>query len=349
MDKRLAITVPFEDFKLGELPELCREAEALGYREAWSYENDGTDIFSPLAVPALTTGMRLVTAIANVYTRGPQTLASSAVGMDELAPGRFVLGLGAGSRNIIEDWNGGAFVNPLKRMREVVTAVRGMLAGERVVMDGETLRLNGVRLSRLPARPVPIYLAALRPKMLALAGEIGDGVILNAVPVQDIPRVVSVVRDAARAAGRDPGEVEISAQLLVSVDDPGPEAEVGLRRMATGYFGGVPTYRAHQIWLGRGEEIRPMLDAWDAGDRKGALAAVPETLLRDIFISGTPAERRAHVQRHLDAGVDIGFFKFLSSDPDRQRRRMKVLQAMRELAPTGHPAGSTNDAHRSIS
>jgi len=114
--KRWSLSVPFEGFALPEHADLAREAERLGYTDAWSYEADGLDCFTSLAPVALATRMRLGTAIANVFTRGPATLAMSAAGVADLAPGRFILGLGAGSQPIVESWNGGRFAQPATRV-----------------------------------------------------------------------------------------------------------------------------------------------------------------------------------------------------------------------------------------
>jgi alkanesulfonate monooxygenase SsuD/methylene tetrahydromethanopterin reductase-like flavin-dependent oxidoreductase (luciferase family) len=168
--KRWSMSVPMDGFLLAEHAELAREAERLGYTDAWSYEVDHVDCFSPLAVIGAATGMRVGTAIANVFTRGPATLASCAAGIAEVAPGRFCLGIGAGSQPIVEAWNGGRFERPATRVREMVQVLRAALAGERVTFSGRTLSVDGFRLSRPVAGPVPIHVAALRPGMLRVAG-----------------------------------------------------------------------------------------------------------------------------------------------------------------------------------
>ncbi|HET7340215.1 MAG TPA: LLM class F420-dependent oxidoreductase, partial [Methylomirabilota bacterium] len=315
-DRRWALSVPVDGFTLAEHADLAREAERLGYRDAWSYESDGLDCFTPLAPVALATGLRVGTAIANVFTRGPATLAMSAAGMAELAPGRFCLGIGAGSQPIVEAWNGGRFAQPATRVREMARVLRAALAGERVVFRGKALTVDGFRLSRPPAHPVPIYVAALRAGMLQVAGEVGDGVILNWLAVEDVPRVVGVVRETAARAGRDPAAVEITARLLINVDPPGPESDAGVRRHITAYLN-VPVYRAFQEWLGRGAALAPMWEAWEKGDRKAAVAAVPGKVMGDLIVRGSMAEIRAHVQRYLDAGIETAFLQVstLESDP----------------------------------
>jgi probable F420-dependent oxidoreductase len=331
-EKRWALSVPFDGFTLAEHAELAREAEGLGYTDAWSFEIDGVDCFSPLAVIGAATGLRVGTAIANVYTRGPATLALSAAGLAEIAPGRFCLGIGAGSQPVVEGWNGGRFARPATRVRETAQFLRRALAGERVVFRGETFSVDGFRLSRPLARPVPIHIAALRPGMLRVAGEVGDGVIINWLSAGDVPKSVAVVREAARRAGRDPDAIEVTARLLVNVDPPSPAADLAARRQVTAYLN-VPVYRAFQEWLGRTEALAPMWSAWASGDRKAAVAAVPEPVLNDLIIRGSPDEIRAHVRRYLDAGVDTAFLQLSSVEPDPARARRLLREAMRALAP----------------
>lgn len=330
--KRWAVSVPVEGVSLAEHADLAREAERLGYTDAWSLEVDGVDCFSPLAVVAPVTRMRVGTAIANVYTRGPATLASSAAGLADIAPGRFCLGIGAGSQPIVEAWNGGAFTRPATRVREMATFLRRALAGERVVFKGETFSVDGFRLTKPPAEPVPIHVAALRPGMLRVAGEVGDGAILNWLAVEDVPQSVAVVRDAARAAGRDPAAIEITARLLINVDPPGPDADLAVRRHVTAYLN-VPVYKAFHEWLGRSAVLKPMWDAWAAGDRKGAVAAVPARVLDDLIVRGSMAEIRAHVRRYLDAGIDTAFLALSTLEQDPARKREIMLNALRALAP----------------
>ena len=331
--KRLSLSVPLDGFTLAEHGPLAREAERLGYTDAWSFEVDGIDCFTPLAAVALATRMRVGTAIANVYTRGPATLAVSAAGLAELAPGRFCLGIGAGSQPIVETWNGGRFERPATRVREMAQVLRRALAGERVVFHGETLSVDGFRLTRPPAEPVPIHIAALRPGMLRVAGEVGDGAIINWLAAADVPRSVQVVREAAQKAGRDPDSVEITARLLINVDPPSPASDLAMRRQVAGYLN-VPVYRAFHEWLGRGEALGPMWEAWTSGDRKAAVAAVPDEVVGDLIIRGTMPEIRAHVQRYLEAGVDTAFLSVSTLEADPVQMRAVLADAVRALAPS---------------
>ena len=164
----------------------------------------------------------------------------------------------------------------------MVLFLRQALTGERVVFKGKTFEVDGFRLTKPPSRPVPIYVAALRPGMLSVAGEVADGVILNWLAPEDVPKSVAVVREAAERAGRDPKSIEITARIFVNLDPITPESETAVRRHVAGYLN-VPVYRHFQEWLGRTEALSAMWRAWEAGDRKAALAAIPQTFLDDLF------------------------------------------------------------------
>lgn len=330
--KRWALSVPLDGFTLAEHADVAREAEGLGYTDAWSLEIDGVDCFTPLAVAGMATDMRIGTAIANVFTRGPATLASSAAGLAEIAPGRFCLGIGSGSRPIVQFWNGSAFSRPATRVREMVQVLRQAFAGERVTFQGETLQVDGFRLSRPLAAPIPIHVAALRPGMLQVAGEVGDGVIINWLSAEDVPTPVRIARQAAAQAGRDPGALEITARLMVHIDPLGPESDQFVRRDIAAYMN-VSVYKAFQQWIGRGNLLTPMWEAWERGDRRGALAAIPDQAVQELTLRGSMADIRVHVQRYLDAGVDTAFLHLQTMHRDPQRKREAIMHAIRALAP----------------
>src|SRR5215204_4206405 len=192
-DLRWGLTIPFSGVPLGEHGDLLRRAEAAGYDDLWTAETAGADGFTPLALAAVhTTGMRLGTGVVNAFTRGPAVLAQHAAALADAFGGRFVLGLGSSSNVIVERWNGVPFERPLSRVRATVEALRPVLAGERGP--------GGFKLEAPPQEPVPIVVAALRGKMLALGGEIGDGTFVNFVPLSAVEHVVGAI---APPAGHD--------------------------------------------------------------------------------------------------------------------------------------------------
>src|SRR2546425_1062844 len=156
MPKRWALSVPLDGFTLAEHAELAREAERLGYTDAWSLEVDGVDCFAPLAVVGLATRLRVGTAIANVYTRGPATLALSAAGIAEIPPRPFCLGIRSGSEPVVEAWNGGALAPPPTPLRGTAPLLPPALAGGRGGFPGGPFPVGGLRLCQPPRQPVPL-------------------------------------------------------------------------------------------------------------------------------------------------------------------------------------------------
>jgi alkanesulfonate monooxygenase SsuD/methylene tetrahydromethanopterin reductase-like flavin-dependent oxidoreductase (luciferase family) len=215
----------------------------------------------------------------------------------------------------------------------MVQFLRRALTGERVVFPGQTFSVDGFRLTRPPAQAIPIHVAALRAGMLRAAGELADGAILNWLSPEDVPKSVGVVREAARAAGRDPDSVEITARLIINVDPITPESDQVARRHVTAYLN-VPVYRAFHEWLGRGEALAPMWEAWSRGDRRGAVAAVPGRVVDELILRGSTADLRAHIRRYLDAGIDTAFLNLSTVETDPARRRQVLLDALRALAPS---------------
>lgn len=332
-EKRPAITLPIEGVSLSDHPEILREARELGYRDLWSMEVAGLDGFTPLAQAAMVVPeMRLGIAIANVFSRGPATLAMHACAVNELNPGKFTLGIGMGSPATVEAWNGVPYRHLKTRMEEYLEILRTAFAGERVDFQGETITIKGLRLERPPENGIPIYVAALREKMLHFAGEKGDGMITNWFGPEGVPQVINALHGGVRAGGKDPATYESVARVMVILDEPSEAQDTFLRRTVTSYLN-VPAYANFHRWLGAGDELQPMWDAWQAGDRKATVAAVPQSILDGVFIRGSVEERRAHVQRYYDGGIDVAVYYFVSSNPDPAARKALILQAMRDMAP----------------
>jgi len=331
--QRWGFTFPFDGLPLHAHKGALQEAESLGYTDAWSYEIDGVDCFAPLALASAWTGkLRLGTAIANVYTRAPLTLAISANGMAEAAPGRFALGLGAGSSVIVERWGGVPFELPYRKVRDVTAIVRAAFTGEKVVEKRETASADGFRLSRRLADPPPIYIAALRERMLELAGAVADGVIINWLSADDVPRVVAAARRGAERAGRDPAKLDIVARIFVCMSQEDALVDFLGRRAVAAYLN-VPVYAKLHAWLGRSNALGPMWEAWRAGDRKGATAAIPREVIDDLLIHGDAETCRRKVQAYVDNGVTTPVMNFMPLGIDPQTRAEQSLAMLRALAP----------------
>jgi len=291
------MTVPFTGVPLSEHPDLYRRTEALGYDDLWSSETpNGTDGFTTLATAVpVTERMRLATGIVNPYTRGPSVLAQTAATLQEASGGRFVLGLGASSNIAVERFNGLPFEKPLTRVREAVEHVRPVLS----VPAGKGF--GGLRLERPVTTPVPIVLAALRAKMLGLAGSIADGAFTNFLPLSGLPQVVAAHRAGEAQAERPVGATELVCRFFVIPGDPDQGAMLA-RGMFSAY-GSVPVYAQFFRWLGWAQQLDPMVEAADAGDRKRAAELAPQELISEIFVLGSPEQIRERLQQFVDGGI----------------------------------------------
>jgi probable F420-dependent oxidoreductase len=291
---RWGLTLPFNGVSLADGEPLIRQAEAEGFDDLWSGETSGPDGFTPLVLAAAATErVRLGTGIVNPFTRGPAVLAQHAAALQDASRGRFVLGLGSSSNVIVERWNGVPFQKPLSKVRETVELLRPVLAGER--------GLGGFKLEQPPATPVPIYLAALRERMLALAGEIADGAFVNFLPMSGLPVVLERIRAGEAAAGKAAGSVDVTCRFFCI---PQLRAEgIGLARWMFAAYGTVPVYAAFFRWLGWAEQLDPMVAAWRAGDRQRALELAPDRLIDEIFMFGSPEEHHERLTQFAAGGI----------------------------------------------
>ena len=331
MAPRWGLTVPLNGIPLAAHEPVFREAEALGYTDFWSAESD-VDPWIVLALGAAwTTRATLGTAIVGAFTRGPAIIAVGAAAMGEAAPGRFVLGIGSGSNVTVERWNGGRFERPLTRVTEVVKAVRQALDGEAMAVQGETLRVSGFRLGRPVPSRVAVYVAALQERMVRQAVRIADGVITNWLSAQDVRRVAAVVHDEARKVGKDPASYPIVCRISVCPTTD-PRAREQFRRAVTAYLN-VPVYRRFHQWLGRGDALAEMNAKWDAGDRRGALAAVPERALDELAVLGPPERCREHIRAYVASGVTVPVLNFMSLETDPAARAAESRAYLTALAP----------------
>lgn len=314
---RWGITLPLIGVPVLEHRALVSELADRGYTDVWSAETTGTDAFTPLALAAQwSEGLRFGPAIAPVYTRGPATLAMTAATLAEVTNGRFVLGIGSSSPAIVQRWNAIPFEEPFKRTRDTLRFLKAALAGEKVTAEYDTFKVSGFKLERPPAEKVPIMLAALRPNMLRLAGREADGAITNWLAASDVAQVRGELGDA-----------ELAARIFVCPTDDADAARA-LGRMLISTYLTVPAYAAFHDWLGRGEILKPMHEAWAAGDRKGASKSIPDEVVDALVVHGSIDACRERVAEYQANGVDTPIIALLPTGGDQ-------VEQVRALAPKG--------------
>ena len=326
---RFAATVPFAKVPLSAHGPVLAALEMAGYTDFWTQEVRGFDALTPLAALASQAPRaRLGAAIAGVYTRGPALLAMQAAAVAEVALGRFALGLGTSSERIVEGWNGARFERPVERVRDTLRFLRSALAGERVDAVYDTFAVRGFSLERPPAEPPALWIAALRPRMLALAGAEADGVCLGLLSADDVRRVLP----AFEAAGGHGKEVFLRVAVFALADPM--RARRMARKLIAPYLAAGPYTRFHAT-LGRGAEVARLAAALHAGEREAALAAIPNAWLDGLVTHGTPEACRAQLARFVEAGVTTLGIDVVASDESwlETQRRVFPLPSLRSGKP----------------
>jgi probable F420-dependent oxidoreductase len=314
---RWGMTLPLPGVPLARQRELVASLADLGYTDTWSAELNGVDAFSPLVLAAQwAPQLRLGTAIVGIYTRAPVALAVSAATLADLAPGRFVMGIGTSSKVAVEQWNGIPFEKPYQRARDMLAFLREALAGGKVSKQYETFSVDGFRLDPAPATPPALALAALRPGMVRLAAAQAGIAITNWLAPSDVPKVRGVAGD----------DCELVARIFVIPTTDADAARSLGRRVLAAYLT-VPVYAAFHQWLGRGEIIEPMLAAWNSGDRRGALAAIPDSLVDELVVHGAAEECRERVAQYHATGLNTPVIAILPTPG------IDLADAISKLAP----------------
>jgi F420-dependent oxidoreductase-like protein len=281
--------------------ERVQRAEELGYDAAFVTHIAGRESLTVLTAYAMRTSrIRLGTGVVPIYTRTPATMAQTAATIDDISNGRLTLGLGVSHRPVVEGWHGQTIDKPVAEMREYVAIVRAILRGEQPPA-GEKWR-TGFQLAGLDSRPdLPVYVAALSPAMLRLAGEIADGVVLwlcTPSYVRDV--VVPEVRAGRERAGKPLDGFEIVPAVPSALTDDAAAVRDTMRGELIPYFG-LPFYRAMLDRSGYGDEIAAFDTA--AGELDGMRAAISDRFLGELAAIGDAETVRAGIGRYRDAGA----------------------------------------------
>jgi len=286
-----------------EMVRLARLAEERGFASIWVAETRlrRDAISAAAAIAASTRRVRVATGLINVYTRNPVLIAVTAASLAEVAGGRFTLGLGTGSEEVLAA-QGEDYAKPFTRLKEYLDVLPPLLQGKAVTYRGEIIQVRGAQLEVVPRSRVPICLGVTGPRGLALAGAAADGVLLDVfMPVSYIRRAAIAVAESASAAGRDPSDVKIAGIVMTSVGRTAAAAREAVRPAVAGYLTKFPTIAAQS---GFPPEIVSVLqrDTLALGAQAGA-RHVTDAMVDALCVAGTGDECRAGVERFRAAGL----------------------------------------------
>jgi F420-dependent oxidoreductase-like protein len=292
-----------------------RDAERLGATSVWVAEAWGQDALTPLAyLAAQTERISLGSAIAQLGARTPAMLAMSAMSLQLLSGGRFLLGVGTSGPQVMEGWHGVRFSAPLAATRETIEIVRAVASGQRVSFDGSVFQLplpggpgRSLR-SMLAPTPVPVYVAALGPRNLELTGQLADGWIGNAFMPEHADVFLDRIAAGAAAAGRTLADLDLVIPVSVEITD---EADEAARRHARGYaftIGAMGSraqnfYNAAFTRQGFGDDVAAVQDLWLDGRPDEAAERVPVAFGRQTNLLGPASVITERLRLYRDAGI----------------------------------------------
>lgn len=286
-------------------------AEEQGFDNVWITDHyNNRDVYTTLTVLALNTNsIKIGSGVTNSYTRNPAITASSIGAVNEISGGRAILGLGPGDKATF-DAMGIEWVKPLATTREAIQALRGFFAGEKVSMDGEVVKFGGAKLA-FKTGDVPIYMGAQGPKMLELAGEVADGVLINASHPKDFEVAVEQIKKGAAKAGRDPAEVDVTAYACFSIDKDPAKAVSAAKVVVAFIVAGSPdlVLERHGIPVEAKGQIGEAIAKGDFGALMGGL--VTDQMIEAFAICGTPEDCMQRI-RDLEA---IGVTQVVAGSP----------------------------------
>ncbi len=313
-----------------DIVECVRLAEELGYESAWMAEGHGGDQFSILTACAVATEKILLgTSITSVFVRTPPTIAMAAACVDHFSKGRFILGVGSSHRVQVEGEHGLVFGQPIAHVRECVEIVRTLLREDRVSFKGEVYDIEGFDLWFKPYRKeIPVFVAAVFPKMLEVCGEMAQGTMLTSCTLDRARGAVEHVAAGARRAGRDPAEVEVSTLIRCGIGEDRETAADGMRPGLAMYAARFPRYRSMMMEAGFADEVQASRRAWEEGDQATAQRLLPVELLDTIGIVGTAEHARSRIEQYREAGITLPIISpAVSGSDDPKGQVMEILRA----------------------
>lgn len=317
---------------VGTLVDQTVRAEALGYDHAWLPETWGRDAVTALTLMAdRTEEIGIGSSIVNVWSRSPATLGQTAATQQEVADGRFRLGIGPSGPILMEGWHGVDFERPLRRTREAVEVINMVTTGENVEYEGHFFNLSGFQLRcDPPETPPPVDVAAMGPTAVEMTGRFADGWHATLFSPEGMEERLDDLRRGAEMGDRDPGEVRTVLSLTCCALADGERARQLARQHAAFYVGGMGTYyRDSMARQGYEDEAHEISAAWASGDRERALSVISDEMLDAFAAAGTPGRAREELAKFAEIdGLDaiaVGF--------PRGADESEIVETLEALAP----------------
>jgi len=250
---------------------------------------------------------KIGSSIVNIYSRSPSLIAMGAATVDTISNKRLVLGLGTSSKPLVEDFHGGKLESPLKRMKEYVEIIRLILSGKTINYSGEIFSLKNFSLLIKPPRDsIPIYLAAVNQKMVELTWKIADGVIFYLRPKSEIRSTLAKMQNQKK--------IDSTLQIITCVNDDSEKAMVRAKKTLAFYVSVGKIYREFLASNGFENETKNIFEEYEKNGLESNHELVPESMVSELCIAGTPDECKTQLQQFRETGIDLPIIQFNPTD-----------------------------------
>ena len=274
----------------------------------WVPESWGRESFSTLgAISQITKKVRLGTSIVNIYSRTPATVAMAAASLDTLSDNRIIIGLGASTAAIVENWHGVQFDRPASRMKEYIECLRLMIKGDKVEYDGKFFKINNFKILHQPQRThIPIFMAAVNKKMISMASELADGILLYLRPLEELKRTAVELRQATKQRG-----FEIACSFICAVSNKNPEKARDRAATTLAFYTAVGKYYSKFLAQnGFKTEVDEITSEYRNAGAESAAKFVSDRMLSSLVICGTSEECRESLSKFLSTGITLPILQF---------------------------------------
>jgi 5,10-methylenetetrahydromethanopterin reductase len=310
--------------------DYAKAADRLGIHSIWIPESWGRDAFTTLGyIASVTSRAMLGTCIVSIYSRSAASIAMAIATLDALSNGRAILGLGASSKKLAEEWHSSIFNMNIKRMREYVEAIRLVCKGEKVNYTGSIVRIKDMRLGFKPLRSVPIYIAATNRGMLNLASRIGDGVILFLRPLEELKDTVAMIKSINPSC-------TVCYVVVTAVADDALRAINRAKSTLAFYTAVGPIYANFLASKGFKDEVYSIKSSYASNGLKDLHAHVSDRMLSELAIAGSMDDCIKQYRRFMSSGVDILIIQYNpveydSNSNDKDKDKDKNLKMYTDL------------------
>ena len=289
---------------INEVLECSRKLNEIKPEVMWIPETWGMESFSILGLAAKeNTFSKIGSSIINIYSRSPSLIAMGAATLDTISNERLILGLGTSSVSIVEDFHGQKFASPVQRMKEYVEIIRFALTGEKINYDGEIFSLRDFSLLvKPPRKEIPIYLAAINQKMLELTWNIADGVIFYLRPKVELKQTIEKMQAQRK--------IDTSLQIITCIDNDCEKARIRAKKTLSFYIAVGKIYREFLELNGYSDTVHEIYNEYNKTGLKRLDELVPDKILDDLCIAGTPDDGIKKLQAFRDAGIELPIIQF---------------------------------------